>query len=72
MRRNWTYLVLMVSVSLTGIISVASAGAAWEPVQTFKVPVQAPDLTLKDVNGREYSLSKLKGKVVLINFFTTW
>ncbi len=32
---------------------------------------QAADFTLKAVqDGREYSLSQLKGKVVLINFFT--
>jgi peroxiredoxin len=31
----------------------------------------APDFTLKAVqDGKEYSLSQLKGKVVLINFFT--
>ena len=31
----------------------------------------APDFTLKDVlQGKEYSLSQLKGKVVMINFFT--
>jgi len=32
----------------------------------------APDFTLFDINGVEYSLSKLKGKVVLINFWATW
>lgn len=32
---------------------------------------RAPDFTLKSVqNGKEYSLSQFKGKVVLINFFT--
>jgi len=31
----------------------------------------APDFTLKDIlEGKEYSLSQFKGKVVLINFFT--
>jgi peroxiredoxin len=31
----------------------------------------APDFTLKDVvNGKEYTLSKFRGKVVLVNFFT--
>ncbi len=32
---------------------------------------QAPDFKLPDVlNGKEYSLSQFKGKVVMINFFT--
>ncbi len=31
----------------------------------------APDFTLKDIlEGKEYSLSQFRGKVVLINFFT--
>lgn len=33
---------------------------------------QAPDFTLKTANGNTVTLSKLKGKVVLINFWATW
>ena len=32
----------------------------------------APDLTLKDLSGNEVSLSSLKGKTVLLNFWATW
>src|ERR1700747_522909 len=32
----------------------------------------APDLTLKDLNGADVSLSDYKGKVVLVNFWATW
>jgi len=32
----------------------------------------APDFTLKDLNGRDVTLSSLKGKVVLVNFWATW
>jgi cytochrome c biogenesis protein CcmG/thiol:disulfide interchange protein DsbE len=32
----------------------------------------APDLTLKDLNGNDVSLSSYKGKVVLVNFWATW
>lgn len=31
-----------------------------------------PDLTLKDLNGNDVSLSEYKGKVVLVNFWATW
>lgn len=30
------------------------------------------DFTLKDLDGKEWTLSKLKGKVVLVNFWATW
>jgi peroxiredoxin len=30
------------------------------------------DFTLKDMNGADYSVASLKGKVVLMNFWATW
>ena len=32
----------------------------------------APDFTLKTLDGREVALSKLKGKVILLDFWATW
>lgn len=32
----------------------------------------APDFTLKTLDGQEISLSQLKGKVVLLDFWATW
>ena len=36
------------------------------------VSSKAPDFALKDLNGKTVSLSSLRGKVVLLNFFATW
>lgn len=33
---------------------------------------RAPDFTLKDMAGKNVSLSAFKGKVVLLNFWATW
>jgi len=32
----------------------------------------APDLRLKSLDGREYSLAELKGKTVVVDFWATW
>jgi peroxiredoxin len=41
-------------------------------VKLGRLPVKAPDFTLKDWSGRETSLSQLRGNVVLVNFWATW
>ncbi len=33
---------------------------------------KAPDFNLRDMNGKTVSLSSLKGKVILLNFWATW
>ena len=33
---------------------------------------EAPDFTLEDTDGQRVTLSELRGKVVLINFWATW
>jgi cytochrome oxidase Cu insertion factor (SCO1/SenC/PrrC family) len=41
-------------------------------VEKFKVAVDAPDFTLKELGGRKISLKELRGKVILLNFFATY
>ncbi|GAC1430144.1 MAG: hypothetical protein NVSMB7_06560 [Chitinophagaceae bacterium] len=48
---------LLVSISVTAQPAIGS---------------QSPDIVLKDVNGNSVSLSSLKGKVVLIDFWASW
>ena len=51
------------SVALLGALLLGGAATAGEP---------APDFSLRDINGKEVSLSSQKGKVVLVNFWATW
>ena len=39
---------------------------------TQKPLPSAPDVTFKDLKGKDVSLASLKGKVVLVNFWATW
>ena len=33
---------------------------------------KAPDLLLKDINGKTINIADLRGKVILVNFWATW
>lgn len=56
--------------ALLMIVGVAACTKKEQPM-----PVegkQAPDFTLKNLAGENVSLSSLRGKVVLLNFWATW
>jgi thiol-disulfide isomerase/thioredoxin len=57
------------------VLSLFFAGTllAQLPVIRFvRDPDPAPDFKLKDLDGKDLSLSSLRGKVVLLNFWATW
>ncbi|MCU1239604.1 MAG: hypothetical protein JWO71_330 [Candidatus Acidoferrum typicum] len=51
-----------------GILTVNAINSAGSP----KAPKPAPDITLRDLDGKDLSLAQYKGKVVLVNFWATW
>ncbi len=73
-------LVLVFCISFTSIASISWAGISekdyWEEVGVLKIdktkPVPAPPFTLNSIDGRKVSLRDFRGKVVFLNFWTTW
>ena len=60
---------LLCSLSLSGCSSDAPRAPDSGPVA---VGQPAPDFTLTDLQGRSYTLSQLRGKVVIVNFWASW
>lgn len=67
------YRVLMLAL----LLSISSSYADGLPPLTHKLTVisdasPAPELQLKNLDGEVVALNKLKGKVVVVNFWATW
>jgi thiol-disulfide isomerase/thioredoxin len=64
--------VLIFSVAFSGVLlsGCASSGTASE--HGPEIGKLAPDFTLNGLDGQEVSLSDLRGKPVLLNFWATW
>ena len=52
--------------------NVAMAQDDLEATTLIKKGDKAPDFTVEMVDGEQITLSKLKGKVVVVNFWATW
>ncbi len=69
-------LVAAAAIAFTGCKSggsqAAGLGNQAAAVSTQKPLPSAPDVTFKDLQGKDVSLASLKGKVVLVNFWATW
>jgi len=63
-------------LSILFLFRIPGAGAQTQfveaGVEKFRIPVEAPDFALTDMDGRKVSLKELRGKIILLNFFATW
>jgi peroxiredoxin Q/BCP len=57
------------SIRLIILLAAISVGAVGAWAQELKVGDVAPDFTLKATDGQTYTLSKLKGKTVVLAWF---
>ena len=48
------------------------SSCTYRPEPAVNIGQSAPDLKLPDMDGREISLEKFKGKIVLLDFWASW
>lgn len=77
-------LLLTAALMLIGIVAMANCGngkrsdipAAQQQTDTTAAAEQdkemAPDFSLTDINGKTFTLSSLRGKIVVIDFWGSW
>ena len=53
-------------------VSAKNVKSELETLAKVRPGKQAPDFTAKDINGKQFTLSSLKGKVVIIDFWASW
>jgi thiol-disulfide isomerase/thioredoxin len=73
-----TLLILATVVALVGVawladrlLPAADTGQPKASLSLANAPL-APDVTFKDLQGKQVKLSDFRGKVVLVNFWATW
>src|SRR5262245_36034430 len=64
----WWMRILWLFAFLATIVSISCSSGPGPAVQGEA----APEFTFKDQSGKEFSLSQLRGKVVLVNFWATF
>ncbi|MBD3426673.1 MAG: redoxin domain-containing protein [Candidatus Omnitrophica bacterium] len=65
-KNRFVILPLVMLILLAGGVLSCQSSSAVSDGQT------APDFTLKDISGNDFSLSNTEGKVVILDFWATW
>lgn len=64
-------LILALAFSFATLVSTAAL-AQWRAPSELGLPQTAPALQLNNLAGKPIDLAKLKGKVVVVNFWASW
>ncbi|MGD2081104.1 MAG: TlpA disulfide reductase family protein [Nitrospirota bacterium] len=63
---------VMRALLLCGVLMLAPPAPAWAFGADSLVGSRAPEFALRDMHGKYVSLTALRGKVVVLNFWATW
>ena len=66
-----TFIAAVLLISLTALSPNFSC-AQMQPDRGFKIGAKAPEITMNNTEGKPMSLSSLRGKMVLIDFWASW
>ena len=64
--------VLVIAMAGFGLVLSACGGSGAASESGPEIGKLAPDFTLKGLDGQEVTLSSLRGKAVLLNFWASW
>ena len=70
--RNVLMVMFSIAIFLSWCAPVVRAQFSEAGVERFRVAVEAPDFTLKELGSGTASLKELRGKIILLNFFASW
>ena len=70
--RNFLFIGLFLLIGAVAYMVSTTSRTSREVVQPVAAGDLAPAFQLEDTNGNQVSLSDLRGKVVLVNFWATW
>jgi cytochrome c biogenesis protein CcmG/thiol:disulfide interchange protein DsbE len=70
-KRTWVLIALLILVAISFLV-IRTININKFKEATKPVFVPAPDFVLLDIKGGEKKLSDFKGKVVILDFWTTW
>jgi thiol-disulfide isomerase/thioredoxin len=72
MKRVLLFAMLALAVTVAGCSKDKDKQPATAAKSAAAEGAQAPDFSVNDLNGKSVTLSQLRGKVVLVNFWATW
>jgi cytochrome c biogenesis protein CcmG, thiol:disulfide interchange protein DsbE len=65
-------IILLIVVIVGIVLTYSLPGKKESAKRKVSIGLSAPDFELKDIGGKIWKLSDLRGKVVLVNFWATW